>query len=573
MKTVKTGSLTTATTLGFMSSVYAWIVQLTGWRRWGLSFLAGSLTALALPPFYYWPVLFVSFPLLVIFLDAIQMNAGSDYHERYRSAAAVGWWFGFGQFLFGLYWVAWAFLVDARTFAWLIPFAATLMPSLLALFVAAATGVCALVWRPGPGRVIIFAVLWTAFEWLRGHIFTGFPWNLMGYAVSDSLALSQFASIVGIYGLSFLVVITAAAPAAFLPVRRRLGRTWLLPAALVLGVAVLGYWGSARLLSNDVAFVPRNFVRIVQPAIAQKDKWRPENHARVFRKFMELTASRGFADRTLIVWPEAALPFLLDRAPDRLKTIVETLGTGRTLLTGAVRAVPDSTGDTYTFFNSLQVIEGADKVEGDPDAHIIASYDKHHLVPFGEYVPFADLFRTLGFAPIVDQVDGYTPGPGRRTLTLPGGTRVSPLICYEIIFPGEVTAPHDRPDWIVNVTNDAWYGDTTGPRQHLQTARLRAIETGLPVVRAANTGISAVFDPLGRRLGTIPLNEPGVLDVQLPAALPATLYARYGDLLFVGLMSAFMLPLLAVWFLPVLQEAQPAAGRRRERSGAGPSKS
>jgi len=513
--------------------------SLTGWRRWAAAFCLGAAAALALPPVYAWPVLIVSFSGLVLLLDSVYNQHENDIGARTQAAAAVGWWFGFGYFLAGLYWIAWAFLVDAATFAWLIPFAAALMPSGLALFTAVACAVAVRFWSPGRRRILVLVVCWTVFEWLRGHIFTGFPWNLAGYAASGSLALSQTASVVGIYGLSLLVVLSAASFASL----AHPGGTWKwrasFPLVATLSMGMLWTWGALRLNGAEMEPIDGVGLRIVQPSFSQQEKWRPENQSRIFQEYLALTRSPGFDDRTHIIWPESALPFALTRSPQALARIVETLGPGRVLITGAVRAQPAPDGG-FEFFNSIHAVLGAHSASADPLDHVAATYDKHHLVPFGEYVPFADLFRAMGLRPLVDRVDGFTAGPRRLTLAVPGAPPVSPLICYEIIFPGAVTAADGRPRWIVNVTNDAWYGNTSGPRQHLEASRMRAIESGLPVIRSANTGISAVFDPYGRSWGTLALNAQGVLDSRLPQARDQTIYARFGDIPLFALMLAMI---------------------------------
>lgn len=533
-----------------LTAAAAWLRGLTGWHRWLAAFGFGLLGALALPPLYFWPLLIVSFSGFVALLDGVYTTAnrpkeGATTDLRLTSnavqiAAGLGWWFGFGYFLAGLYWIAWAFLVDAETFAWLIPFAATIMPSGLALFTALVAAIAMRFWRPGAHRIVLVAALWTMFEWLRGHIFTGLPWNLTGYAAAQSLPLSQSASVFGIYGLSFLCVAAASSFVALADTSRPLRARTGPPALSVAAIAVCIVFGAVRLAITPTETVDGVGLRIVQPSFTQKEKWLPQNRQAIIDEYLTLTRAPGYETRTHFVWPEAALPVALTASPSVLQTVVDQLGPGKTLITGAVRAQSDAL-DRYTFYNAVHVIEGADTSpenpgNRDPQAHVLATYDKHHLVPFGEYVPFSNIFRALGLQPIVDQIDGFSAGPSRKTLPVPGAPNVSPLICYEIIFPGAITAPRAQqkstgaPEWIVNVTNDAWYGDTSGPRQHLEKARMRAIESGLPVVRAGNTGISAVIDGLGRPLGQLDLNVRGVLDTALPKRQPATLYGFWGDI-------------------------------------------
>lgn len=507
---------------------------LRGWKRWLLAFALGSGTAASLPPVFFWPILIISFTGLVWLLDGVAEQNEVKTKDRYNAALAIGWWFGFGYFLFGLYWIAWAFLVDAQTFAWLIPLAASLMPSILALFIGAAVTLAMTVWRKGPWRVFVLAVCWTSFEWLRGHIFTGFPWNLIGYSATASLEISQTAAVIGTYGLSMLVVLASASFALLGDRDNQARRNFVYPLVALVGFSILWGAGSIRLAVNKTQYVDGVQLRIVQPSISQADKWRPEFRQIVFREYLDLMQSSGYDSRTHIIWPESALPFALTQSEAALTEIIKSLGSNRILLTGAVRVGYKDKPNEYELYNSVHVIKGQDQETGHPVDQVIQTYDKYHLVPFGEYVPFADIFRRMGLRPIVDQVDGFSAGTSRKTLAIPNANLVSPLICYEIIFPRELTAPGDRPDWIVNVTNDAWYGNTSGPRQHLVSARMRAIESGLPVIRSANTGISAVFDPLGRTVGKLALNEKGVLDAPLPKSGANTLYQRIGDL-FLGL--------------------------------------
>lgn len=543
-------------------SIAARLRGLTGWHRWLAAFAFGVSGALALPPLYFWPFLIVSFSGFVVLLDGVyaagKAQTGADRDLKLTSntvqiAAGLGWWFGFGYFLAGLYWVAWAFLVDAETFAWLIPFAAAIMPSGLALFSAVAVALAMRLWCAGPYRIVLIAALWTIFEWLRGHIFTGLPWNLTGYAAGQSLSLSQTGSVIGIYGLSFLCV-AAAASFVTLADKSQPARNRLLPPAI--GIGTIALWiicGAWHLAATPMQTVDGVGLRIVQPSFTQKEKWRPQNRQQIIDEYLALTRGAGFDTRTHIIWPEAALPLALTASPSVLETVVEQLGPGKTLITGAVRAERDAL-DRFTFYNAIHVIEGDASPAGDPLSHVLATYDKHHLVPFGEYVPFSDMFRAIGLKPIVDQIDGFSAGPSRKTLPVPGAPNVSPLICYEIIFPGELTAPRTQqkttgaPEWIVNVTNDAWYGDTSGPRQHLEKARMRAIESGLPVIRAGNTGISAVFDGLGRSLGQLDLNVRGVLDTALPKRQPATLYKLWSDVPVFGVAAIIIgWPLIRTW--------------------------
>lgn len=507
----------------------------TPWQRWALAFFTGALAALGFAPFDFVPVLLVSFTCLVW-----QIDGAADTVKPLRTAAVIGWWFGFGYHVAGIYWIGFAFLVDPDAYAWMIPFVAVLMPGGLALFTALFAALARALFDrvPGPARVIGFAVLWMLLEWLRGHILTGFPWNLAGYSWASVLPVAQSVSLFGIYGLSLLTLVLATAPAALIAKKDRTAHPdlrGLAPLLTGLGIiAALGIWGTIRLAGASDDTVEGVTLRIVQPSIPQREKWKPENRRAILQDYLQMTQEPGEVSH--VIWPESAIPFFIDRGPAVLEAIGQSLMPGKVLLTGAARMQAAQDGvegsDERAFFNAVHMINSTGAIQ--------ATYDKYHLVPFGEYLPLASLLRRLGLTPLVQSAGGYSAGPGPRLLDVPGAGRVMPLVCYEVIFPGQISQKvKGRPDWILNVTNDAWYGDTTGPRQHFTQARFRAIEEGLPLVRSANTGISGILDGYGRIMGRLELGERGVLDGPLPAALAPTLYARTGDAGFWALMVCF----------------------------------
>jgi len=497
--------------------------------RFAVAGVAGAATALAQAPYDLLPVLLLALPALVVALDAALIAAPSG-GRRLRAAAAIGWWFGFGALFAGLWWVGAAFLVEAETFAWALPFAVTALPAGLALFYALATMLASLAWWPGAPRIVALAVAIGLAEWLRGHVLTGFPWNGLGTAFAAGDALMQSAALVGAYGLAPVTVAIFAAPAAFLgPAGTRRGAV-VLALAAVAGLGGLALWGHLRLAAVPVvAEVPGLLLRIVQPAIDQDQKWVPENRWMIFDTLLGLTGAPPPAPGVtrVAIWPESSVPFLLERSPLALQSVAAELPPGGWLLAGAGRAGEVAAGATETppIYNSVLAIDETGATR--------AFYDKVKLVPFGEFLPLQDAFARLGIVPVAYLPGGFAAGSRRSTLTL-GGTvpPFVPLICYEAIFPGQVLGEGARPGWILNVTNDAWFGDTPGPYQHLRQARLRAVEEGLPLVRAANTGISAVVDPYGRVLSSLPLGTRGVLEAGLPVAAPQPLYARTGDLSF-----------------------------------------
>ncbi|HEY3779353.1 MAG TPA: apolipoprotein N-acyltransferase [Rhizomicrobium sp.] len=488
------------------------IRALRGWKRFLLAFGAGLVSALAFAPFGFFPALLLATAVLMLLVDGTELEA-----RPVRAAAFAGWAFGFGQFLAGLYWVGYAFTVDAAAHAWQIPLVAILLPGFLALYPALACAVTAAVRISGSGRIFLFAAAYAICEWLRGHLLTGFPWNVAAYAWGDVPQIMQSAAAVGAWGLTLLTLLFGAALADLAAPRPR---AWILPAVVAALFAILWIGGDVRLGFVNPGTVAGVRLRLVQPDIPQADKMVPGLQLRNWLRLLTLSHAPARTAPTLIVWPEAAPPpFLLQRVPEALEQVARLTPDDRVLMTGTVRAAPTAAGG-MRYFNSFFIFAHG--------ARLIGTYDKFHLVPFGEYLPLPTLLHALGLTKVVNMPDGFGEGPGPRTYALPNAPPVGPLICYEIIFPGAVVGAV-RPGWIVNVTDDSWFGPSTGPYQHLLTARMRAIEEGLPVVRDANTGISAIIDPLGRITAQLALDHTGVLDGALPRALPRTLYARLGD--------------------------------------------
>jgi apolipoprotein N-acyltransferase len=494
-----------------------WLRALGGWQRLAVAGVLGAVSALAYAPFHLWPIFFVTFPALVVMIDA----AGRA-RRPWFDAALAGWAFGTGYFFVGLHWVGFAFVVDADRHAWLLPFVAVLFPGGLALFFAVAAGLAQLRWSNGWARVALFAASLSVFEWLRGHILTGFPWNLPGYAWSGFDAMFQAASLFGIYGLSLVTLVAALLPAALVHADGRpSGLRWPLWVSLSLLLALFAF-GQARLPSGPAPTVEGVALRIVQPNVPQAEKWKPDLLERNWRQLIELTRRPGFENRTHVIWPEAAPPFFLLSEPAGLELIAQMLPDRATLLTGTVRV--EREGEARRFFNSMGVVAG--------DGRVLAVYDKSHLVPFGEYLPFYQWLEPLGITKLTGGSGGYTQGAGVRTLSIPGTPSFGPLICYEVIFPGAVVEPGKRPQWLVTMTDDSWFGPWTGPYQHLGIAKVRAAEEGLPIVRAANTGVSAIIDPYGRLVTTLGLDESGVIDSALPVELAPPVYTFVGDAIF-----------------------------------------
>ena len=500
------------------------IILAWGWKRAAIALVAGAVSALAMAPFNAWPVLFLTFPVMVWLID----GAGAGRMRGLPAAAVAGWWFGLGYFVPGLYWIGYAFLVDAPTFAWLMPFAILGLPACLALFTALGFALARLIWTGDASRVLALAAGLTVGEWLRGHLLTGFPWNAFGYALTGPLVLAQTASLIGLWGLTFLSVAIFASPAVLIDAGSRTRRPWLAPAIAVTLLVAMGVYGAIRLALLPTRQVAGVKLRIMQPDLPQDARFNYAAKADVMRKYLALSdratgpQSSGVRDVNVLIWPESAFPFFLTREADAMAQIAELLPKGTVLITGAVRAPEVPPGARITrAYNSIYVI--------DHDGSVLSVYDKLHLVPFGEFLPFQDLMEKLGFVQLTKVQGGFIPGTRRKTMEVPGAPRMLPLICYEAVFPGDIGAHDARAGWMINLTNDGWFGISTGPYQHLQQARLRAIEQGLPLVRAANTGVSAVIDPVGRIVARLGLGAEGVLDAMLPSAIAPTIYARVGD--------------------------------------------
>lgn len=496
------------------------MLDLPLWRQRGLLMGAGVAAALALPPVHFIPLLWIAVPILLLLLGQA---------ETMRRAFAVGWWFGFGHFSLGLYWIAHAFLVEPLRYGWMIPFALTALGAGMGVFIGLTTLLTHAVARRSPlARVLALAALWVAVEWLRSWVFTGFPWNLIGTVWVPFDAVLQSAAWIGTYGLSLVTLAAAGLPLLLLDERGRRGG--LATALGLLVLAGLGGGGALRLAgdplaSGPAAMVPGVRLRLVQPDIPQALKWVSGMRIEHLRRYIELSRSPGFEQVTHVIWGETAVPYYLGTDDAARAAVATAAPPGGIVITGAPRRTPIGTLP-LRFWNSLFAV--------DSQGQVVASYDKVHLVPFGEYMPLRALIPSWLNALAADGGD-FSAGNVHTTLDIPGAPPADPLICYEIIFPGEVVGPGARPGWIVNLTNDAWFGLSFGPYQHFASARLRAVEEGIPVVRVANTGISAVTDGFGRVVASLGLEASGFVDSDLPVALPPTAYSRWGALIPLGM--------------------------------------
>jgi apolipoprotein N-acyltransferase len=481
---------------------------LAGRRRLLLSFLLGALAALGQAPWGLWPLTL----LAMAGVTALVARASTA-----RSAFATGLAAGTGHFALALSWIIEPCLIDIAAHGWMAPFAVVLLSSGLGLFWGAAAALAVQTRSPA----FVFVIAFITLEWLRGVILTGFPWAMLGHVWIGTPA-DQLAALIGPSGLSLLLLLAAALPALW----RWRGAT---VSTLLLAVAFsFGTWRLAQPLPQGRDLT----MRLVQPNAEQSLKWDQELADTFFDRLLDLTAEGTPADLT--IWPETAVPFMLEYAPS-VAGIITSASEGRPVAAGIQRE------EAGRYYNSIRILQD-DGIER-------ARYDKAHLVPFGEYFPFGDLaYDWFGLRAFAAQAGStYSAGPGPQVLDLGALGKVLPLICYEAIFPRFAAAAPERPDWMLQVTNDAWFGIHTGPFQHFAQARLRAVEQGLPLIRVANTGITAVIDARGRILAELPFGTMAALDTTIPGALPPTPYARWGDgpllLLLAGLaLLAFRTP-------------------------------
>jgi len=484
---------------------YAWGSPLSKVNPFWLSGILGGVASLAMPPFQAWIILPFAFSGFLILLEGIKTT---------WSAFWLGWGFGFGYFLGGLYWLGNGPLTLNMWLA--VPFAAVGVPLFLAIFPACVAAFTHRLTENPLSRVFGFTAFWSAFEWLRGHILTGLPWNLMGYTWDTPML--QMTSIIGIYGLSALTTLSAC-----IFFSRHKG--WI--AGVVLSLGAVAIWGDYRLtqspVPNPIDTTGVN-LRIVQASIPQQTKWLTQHFQENLSRHIALSHLPAEKPLKAVIWPESSVTTLVEELPLLLKALGEAAPPGGIILFGAPREVDGHLRTSMMILNN--------------DGKRVGVYDKAHLVPFGEYMP---LRAILPFKKLTYGEQDYTPGPGIQTLTLPGLPKVSPLICYEAVFPHKVIDEKDLPSWMLNLTNDAWYGHSSGPYQHLHIVRVRTIEEGMPLVRSANNGISAVIDSYGRILYRLELDEIGFIDFSLPKPLPyVTVYQRCGDLPFSGILVIFL---------------------------------
>lgn len=490
-----------------MSKVQKYLVLLT----------AGLFSALSFAPVYFFPSYMIALPILLIL---------SVKSKRPRQAFLYGYIFGFAHFFAGLYWIGNSFAVEPSIPDWAGYFMVAFLNLYLSIFPGLASWGLKLIHKNHSlkthlfNMVLSFSILWSIAEWLRGFLFTGFPWNLTGYIWGFSDIMLQSTAVWGVFTLGLITLILSFIPMLMLERRYRIG-------APLLGVAVVAglyFYGSDR-LSQETEYVEGVNLRIVQANIKQQDKWPYQNWGKNLITYMDMSDGENKQGTTHVIWPETAVIYSLSEEPTRRQLISKVLAEGGTVLTGFPRR--DRGKEGTGIYNSMIAIN--------EDGENVGIYDKSHLVPFGEYIPafIRAFFVLLGLDQLFTGGQDFREGEGIKTLNIDGLPPVGVLICYEVIFPGQVTDPTNRPDWLLNITNDAWYGDSSGPRQHLLQTRVRAIEEGLPIVRSAGTGISALIDPFGRVLDKIELNMRGVIDSELPRKISiSTYYSLYKEWIF-----------------------------------------
>jgi apolipoprotein N-acyltransferase len=504
-----------------------------GWRRFLILVVAGAVAASSAPPLFFVPALFLALPVWIWALDGAERKP-SPLGRVFGPAFSIGFAFGLGYFTAALHWLGAAFIQQGGIFLVLMPFAIVGLAAILSVFWGLGSALAHALWSGGWFRIITFTACLALAEWARGHLFSGFPFDLIGYALTGNDQLMQLASVTGVYGLTLLALLLASTAALIWPADQRGWARRVLPFTLAMTALVVqvgfGYW---RLNNVAVTSRPDMKVRMVQPLILDHADWSQGDPGQIITTLLDLSAQQltpadlGLDGITTLVWPESVFPFFLSSYPDALARIARALPDNTLLLTGAPREpigddglpIPDNPG-----YNSILAI--------DTNGEVVASYDKSHLVPFGEYLPFQGFWRLFGINQFVPGTNGWAPGDGRRLMQAPGTPGFLALVCYEAVFSNDIGSPQDveAAQFILNITNDAWFDGSLGPEQHAHLARLRSVETGLPMLRAANTGMTFATDPLGRITASLAPLQPGVLDVVPSEKLAGgTLFNWLGD--------------------------------------------
>lgn len=511
-----------------------------GIRRAAIAFLAGALGVFALPPFDFLPIGFLSFSILIWLLDGASATPDRIWVWRNSAAFSTGWWFGFGYFVAGLWWLANAILVDAPDLYWAIPFAIFGLPAVLAIFFGIAAAAARFFWSNGLIRIIALAISFGLVEIIRGFVLTGFPWNSLGMMAMTHPLSMQLTAWIGVEGVTPLAIFIFALPAILAAQSHR-------KTSLILGILLVGFWlgtGIMRLQGDKNVEDTNIHLRLVQPSVAQDEKWDSQTRDEIFASLLNLTFSGAAQSSSeqdtpppdLIIWPETALPFLFSERPQALSAIASSLQDEQLLLSGIVRR--EGEGSRERYYNAMVAV--------DSSGEIVGAADKTHLVPFGEYLPFHSILSSLGFRQLAEAAGAFSAGAARGRIELSDGRWLYPLICYEAIFSREIELdPNDRPVAFVNVTNDAWFGRSPGPAQHFRHAQLRSVEFGIPMVRVANNGLSGIVDAYGNIRDGLALDAVGLIQAQLPAAIAPTVYSQFGG-------YTRFLPIGGLWILGLI---------------------
>ncbi|WP_455477158.1 apolipoprotein N-acyltransferase [Bartonella sp. B41] len=503
----------------FLNNFVFFLFSVNGWKQRVVVFLCGAFTSFALPPFYLTPICFITFPVFNVLLDKI--SAIQNNKKRFLTYALSCGIFGFGYFICSLWWLSSALLTDLASFWWIVPFAIFFPPIYLSLYWFFAGFIVGLLWTKGIARFFGLAFALGLAELLRAILFTGFPWNALGYTAMPTPMFMQSDAVVALYGMNILAVLTYSLPTVLLTNEKK----QLALSLCLLLILVHSSFGFYRLITApNVTDYQKSghWVRIVQPSIQQNLKLYKTEHEAILAAHINLSITPKDdqnPEPDFIVWPEESIPYALGNSPSLAMYISSFLKPQQLAIIGSVRTSADLPNTQQKYFNTIAVVNA----KGD----ILHTSDKLHLVPFGEYLPYQDLLNKIGLRAIADNVGGYTAAHVRKTVVMPNGFSYLPLICYEAIFPNEMTFEGSPPQAIINVTNDAWFGTTPGPYQHFQQARLRAIEMGIPLIRAANNGISAVVDSYGRIVAFLKQNAIGVIDSPIPPPIAAVWKREY----------------------------------------------
>ncbi len=528
-----------------MTRLAEWTMLAHGWRRFLLMLVAGAVAALSIPPLFILPALFVAMPFWVWALDGAERRTGLG--RIFGPAFGIGFAFGWGYFIVSFHWLGAAFMLEGGYYVAIMPFAIAALAALIAFFWGLASAFAHLSWSHGAWRIVALAAWLSLAEYVRGTAFSGFPFDLLGYALTGNTQMMQLSSVVGVYGLTALAALLAMTPALIWPADGRGMATRLVPFFLAIAAiaAQLGY-GNYRIGATEITKRTDMQVRMVQPVITEHSNWAAANPPDIVSRLIDLSSAKlgpndpGLAGKTQLIWPESVFPFFMSQYPEGLARIARMLPDGTTLLTGAPRepdADPQDPDDINPGYNSLLAI--------DTQGEVIASYDKSHLVPFGEYLPFAGFWKLFGINQFVPGTNGWAPGTGKRLMEPAGTPAFIALICYEAIFSGDLGADPAKAEFLLNVSNDEWFDGSIGNAQHAHHALLRAVESGLPLLRVTNSGITFAADALGRITDQLPPYQPAVMDVVPTNRIAETPFDRWGNwpflaLVVLGILLAFV---------------------------------